>query len=221
MKLHVGLSVKGLALIGCAMAMAGGITAPARAAPDAEAAQFTCDLTGDCDTAEPAGASGAAPASAVPGRPAPRGSATRGFSFKRASTDGQTAGATPAVPAAPAPALVKPMRVGSADLGLAFEPASAVLTAGSKTRLNKYAAALSSPKLASRRLRIEGHTDASGSPRVNQDLSQRRAQAVADYLVQAGVDRARLDVAGYGSSKPLPGVAPQAAANRRVMAVLL
>ena len=124
------------------MAMVASVAAPAWAAPDPEAAQFTCDLTGDCDTAtaEPAGANGAAPASAVPGRPAPRGSATRGFSFKRASTEGQTASA----PVAPAAAPVKPVRVGSADLGLAFEPASAVLTAGSKMRLNKYAAALSS-----------------------------------------------------------------------------
>ncbi len=216
---HVGLSVRALALLGCAFAM----TAPARAAPDAEAAQFTCDLTGDCDTAaDPAGATGAAPATATPGRPAPRGSATRGFSFNRGKVDGapaQTAAIAP--PSAAAPRLVKPVSVGSADLGLSFEPASAVLTEGSKARLVKYANALATPKLASRRLRIEGHTDASGSPKANRDLSQRRAQAVADFLVQAGVDRQRLDVMGYGSTKPLPGVAPQAAANRRVMAVLL
>ncbi|WP_156678707.1 OmpA family protein [Sphingomonas profundi] len=222
MKLHVGLSVRGLALLGCAMAMA----APAWAAPDAEEAQFTCDLTGDCDTAaEPAAAApGGAPATATPGKPAPRGSATRGFSFRRGQADGaptQTASVAAPAPAAAPPKPVKPMRVGSADLGLTFEPASAVLTEASKARLAKYANALATPKLATRRLRIEGHTDASGSPVVNRNLSQRRAQAVADYLVQAGVDRQRLDVAGFGSSRPLPGVAPQAAANRRVMAVLL
>lgn len=81
--------------------------------------------------------------------------------------------------------------------------------------------ALSSQKLAVRRLRIEGHTDASGSPKANRDLSLQRSQAVADFLVASGVQRARVEVVGHGSSRPLPGVPPQAAANRRVMAVLL
>ena len=116
---------------------------------------------------------------------------------------------------------VKPVRVGSADLGLTFMPASAVLTEAVEGAAGQICQRAADAEAGSRRLRIEGHTDASGSPRANQDLSQRRAQAVADYLVQAGIDRSRLDVAGYGSSKPLPGIAPQAAANRRVMAVLL
>lgn len=219
MKLQVGLNVRALALLGCAMVVA----SPAWAAPDAESAQFTCDLTGDCDTAAAPVNSAAPAAAATPDRPVARGSATRGFSFRRSQTEGapqQVATASAANPVE-APRLVRPAQVGAADLGLSFEPSSAVLTAASKTRLGKYAAALATPKLATRRLRIEGHTDASGSPRANRDLSQRRAQAVADYLVQAGVDRQRLDVTGFGSAKPLPGVAPQAAANRRVMAVLL
>ena len=63
---------------------------PALAAPDPEEAQFTCDLTGDCETvAEPAGATVAAPAAATPGKPAPRGSATRGFSFRRGAGRGR------------------------------------------------------------------------------------------------------------------------------------
>ncbi len=219
MKLQVGLSVRGLALLGCAMLVA----TPVWAAPDAESAQFTCDLTGDCDVvADPVTA--AAPAvAATPGKPAARGSATRGFSFRRGQTEGapqQVATASVTNPVA-APKLVRPVRIGAADLGLSFEPSSAVLTDASKMRLGKYAAALATPKLATRRLRIEGHTDASGSARANRDLSQRRAQSVADYLVQAGVDRQRLDVMGFGSAKPLPGMTPQAAANRRVMAVLL
>ena len=222
MKLHVGLGIRGIALLGCAMMAA----VPAWAAPDPAAAQFTCDLTGDCDDVAAPAAAGT-PDMAATGKPAPRGSATRGFSFRRGQADGaptQTASVTnpaSAVVAPPAPKPVRPVRVGSADLGLTFEPASATLTEASKARLAVYASALGSPKLAARRLRIEGHTDASGSARSNLDLSQRRAQAVADYLVQNGVDRQRLDVSGFGSSRPLPGVAPQAAANRRVMAVLL
>ncbi|TVV72488.1 OmpA family protein [Sphingomonas solaris] len=186
----------------------------------ADEAQFACDLAGDCDPATGAAVSDPAAPAATPGRPAPRGSATRGFSFRRGQADGATPGQSASV-AAPAAAPARPVRVGGADLGLTFLPASAVLTDASKARLDKYAAALQLPKLSGRRMRIEGHTDASGSPRANQELSQRRAQAVADYLVQAGVDRQRLDVAGYGASKPLPGVTPQATANRRVMAVLL
>ncbi|RYY34943.1 MAG: OmpA family protein, partial [Sphingomonadales bacterium] len=50
---------------------------------------------------------------------------------------------------------------------------------------------------------------------------QRRAQAAADYLVSQGVDTARLDVVGYGSSRLLAGVPATSADNRRVMAVML
>jgi OOP family OmpA-OmpF porin len=231
MKLHIGLGVaglgvRGLALLGCALA-----AVPAYAAPDPAAAQFACDLTGDCDdvaVSAPATPDATAPAAATPN--GARGSSTRGFSFTRAQAEGTPRTAAVATPAptaatatatATAPKPVRPVRVGSADLGLTFEPSSATLTEASKARLAVYASVLASPKLATRRLRIEGHTDASGSARANIDLSQRRAQAVADFLVQAGVDRQRLDVTGYGASRPLPGTAPQAAANRRVMAVLL
>ena len=225
MKLHVGLTVRGLgirglALIGCALA-----AVPAYAAPDPAAAQFACDLTGDCDAGgrcrRTPRRDAAAPADAAPN--GARGSSTRGFSFTRAQAEGapRTAAIATPAPADATPKPVRPVRVGSADLGLTFEPSSAILTEASKARLAVYANVLSSPKLAGRRLRIEGHTDASGSARANLDLSQRRAQAVADYLVQAGVERQRLEVTGFGASRPLPNTAPQAAANRRVMAVLL
>jgi OOP family OmpA-OmpF porin len=221
MRLEIGSTLRSVALLGCALA-----ATPVRAAPDPALAQFTCDLTGDCDDVADADAPSAAAPAPAPAIPSgARGSATRGFSFNRAQAEGAprtTAAAPPAAPMATVtPKPVRPVRVGSADLGLAFEPASATLTEPSKARLAVYANALASPKLATRRLRIEGHTDASGSARANLDLSQRRAQAVADFLVQAGVDRQRLEVSGFGSSRPLPGIAPQAAANRRVMAVLL
>ena len=50
---------------------------------------------------------------------------------------------------------------------------------------------------------MTGHTDASGSEGWNQHLSMQRAQAVGDYLVSGGVDRARLLLAGVGSSSPI------------------
>src|SRR3954471_19023184 len=52
---------------------------------------------------------------------------------------------------------------------------------------------------------IAGHTDADGNDSFNQQLSERRAQAVADYLVQAGLPAERFTATGYGSMQPLAG----------------
>lgn len=49
---------------------------------------------------------------------------------------------------------------------------------------------------------IGSHTDARGSDRYNQQLSQRRAQAVVEYLVQKGISQDRLTYFGYGESNP-------------------
>src|SRR5207247_2471426 len=54
------------------------------------------------------------------------------------------------------------------------------------------------------RIRIEGNTDNVGSPDMNQSLSERRAQAVADYLVSKyGFDSHRFIVVGNGARKPV------------------
>jgi OmpA-OmpF porin, OOP family len=211
MKLLVGLG-----FLGCVMAA--GLPAYA-AEPDQESAQIMCDLTGDCAQPGPNGVSqpGAA-AEPVAGTGHARTSATRGFTFTRQTAGTSTGAGTQTV----SQTVVKaPVAIGASDLKLTFMPNSAVLTDPAKSRLAKYASVLQSPRLATRRLRIEGHTDASGSAKANLDLSRRRAQAVADYLASTGVQRTRIDVAGFGSSKPLPGVAPTAPENRRVMAVLL
>lgn len=50
---------------------------------------------------------------------------------------------------------------------------------------------------------ITGHSDALGDPAFNLDLSRRRAQSVADYLVQQGVATERLQVVGAGASEPV------------------
>lgn len=53
-------------------------------------------------------------------------------------------------------------------------------------------------------LRIEGHTDAIGSPGYNLELSQRRAQAIADTLIQRhGIDPYRLAADGLGQTQPI------------------
>jgi OmpA-OmpF porin, OOP family len=50
---------------------------------------------------------------------------------------------------------------------------------------------------------ISGHTDSVGSDDTNVQLSQRRAEAVADYLVKAGIPSDRLNAVGYGKTRPI------------------
>lgn len=52
-------------------------------------------------------------------------------------------------------------------------------------------------------LLIVGHTDATGTDAYNMELSQRRAQAMADYLGTQGVARSRLNVSGRGEMEPI------------------
>ncbi len=52
-------------------------------------------------------------------------------------------------------------------------------------------------------IEIAGHTDADGEDGFNQALSEKRAQAVADYLVKAGLPAGRFTATGYGSSQPV------------------
>jgi len=53
------------------------------------------------------------------------------------------------------------------------------------------------------KLEMNGHTDNVGKPAMNQDLSQRRAQAVVTYLTQHGISADRLSAVGYGDTKPV------------------
>jgi OmpA-OmpF porin, OOP family len=52
-------------------------------------------------------------------------------------------------------------------------------------------------------IEVAGHTDADGDPAANQTLSEKRAQAVVDFLVRAGLPASRFAAVGYGSSQPL------------------
>lgn len=53
------------------------------------------------------------------------------------------------------------------------------------------------------RIEVSGHTDSDGNPQANQRLSQRRARAVADFLIDAGVTEGRLTAVGYGPDRPV------------------
>ncbi|MFO0630649.1 MAG: OmpA family protein [Polyangiales bacterium] len=54
-----------------------------------------------------------------------------------------------------------------------------------------------------RRVRVEGHTDVRGSASHNQELSERRAQAVAAYLRGHGFANIQFEAVGYGQTQPL------------------
>ena len=49
---------------------------------------------------------------------------------------------------------------------------------------------------------IEGHTDNVGAAAYNKRLSERRAQAVKDYFIKAGIENYRMKAVGYGFSRP-------------------
>ncbi|MCB9742354.1 MAG: OmpA family protein [Alphaproteobacteria bacterium] len=103
-----------------------------------------------------------------------------------------------------------------------FETGKATIKKESYSLLNEIAGVLrSNPQI--KLVRIEGHTDADGSEVNNLKLSQDRAQAVLDYLVDQGVEAGRLSSAGFGESMPIADNGTEAgkAKNRRVEFIIL
>ena len=66
-------------------------------------------------------------------------------------------------------------------------------------------------------VKVEGHTDNIGSKEYNQNLSERRAQAIANYLIDKGVEKERVTTEGFGFSRPIASndTAEGRAQNRR------
>ena len=71
-------------------------------------------------------------------------------------------------------------------------------------------------------IEIGGHTDSSGSAGSNKRLSENRARAVGEAMVKEGVDKARIEVVGYGETKPIASnrTAEGKAENRRIEFIL-
>ncbi len=97
-----------------------------------------------------------------------------------------------------------------------FDYNSDVLKAGAYSELDRVSRVLR--EYPQTRIRVEGHTDAKGSAEYNQRLSERRAQAVANALIQRGVDPMRVETIGFGESQP---VSSSDADNRRVNIVII
>lgn len=108
-----------------------------------------------------------------------------------------------------------------ADLMIGFELNSDRLTPEGRESARVFARSLMMPELRSKRFLIEGHTDESGGRGINMPLSMRRAARVAEFLRAQGVEAARLETRGLGSTAPLPGLSATNPANRRVEAELI
>jgi outer membrane protein OmpA-like peptidoglycan-associated protein len=106
------------------------------------------------------------------------------------------------------------MNLGSEYLKFDFDKAE--LRAGDRELLSRIAGILATSQDYT--VSVNGHTDDVGTPEYNRKLSERRAQAVRDYLVQAGLPPGILSVTGHGKSRPLvPSTSDEARAkNRRV-----
>jgi OOP family OmpA-OmpF porin len=125
-----------------------------------------------------------------------------------------------APPPAPSPEPPPPTPPPPADVileGVTFATNSAVLTEASKPILDDAAKGLRQhPKLV---VEVQGHTDSTGSPDYNLQLSQRRAESVREYLISQGVSPSQLTAKGYGQTQPIASNSTTAgrAQNRRVV----
>jgi outer membrane protein OmpA-like peptidoglycan-associated protein len=108
------------------------------------------------------------------------------------------------------------------DFTIYFDYNSAAITAKAKPTLNEIGKALSDSRLGNSVIVIGGHTDARGSDEYNQKLSERRAEAVKEYLTDdLKVAGDSLSTAGYGKRDLKDKAHPFASENRRVQIVNL
>lgn len=122
--------------------------------------------------------------------------------------------ATLAPEATPLPAATPdPACAGALDTEVLFATNSAELTAEGRALLDHLA-----PCWREGRFEVGGYTDSSGTDAVNRALSEARARAVVDHLVNRGIPASALTARGYGASKPSADntTAEGRAKNRRV-----
>jgi OmpA-OmpF porin, OOP family len=130
---------------------------------------------------------------------------------------------TPPPPPPPAPAADAGLQEGGVVTltGVTFMHDSARLTGNSSTVLDDMAAGLKEhPHM---RVEVQGHTDSTGTATYNEQLSQRRAESVRQYLIDKGVSPSQVVAHGYGESQPVDtnSTAAGRAHNRRVVAKVL
>jgi outer membrane protein OmpA-like peptidoglycan-associated protein len=132
---------------------------------------------------------------------------------------GQTLGSTRSLCVADCP---PPEPQQGFNLFIQFAYDSDDLTDQAQVNLDNFAQVILDPRLSSYRFEIAGHTDASGSEQYNQGLSERRARAAFNYLVNVrNISPDRLISRGYGLTKPRVQEDPLDPSNRRVEASIL
>ena len=85
--------------------------------------------------------------------------------------------------------------------GIFFDTGKSALKPGAKSTLSKIATQLRGSENV--RISVEGHTDSTGTAEKNSELSEKRAEAVRDYLVSAGLASDRITAAGKGQAEPV------------------
>jgi adhesin transport system outer membrane protein len=98
-----------------------------------------------------------------------------------------------------------------------FDVGSSVLNTNASHKLDKLVEQIkATPKVV--QIKIEGHTDNTGSDMINIPLSKARAEHVGNYLILNGLDNISLDAEGYGATRPIGDntVETGRSANRRV-----
>lgn len=133
--------------------------------------------------------------------------------------------AEPVPPAPPTPAPApepEPEVLFEFDSMVFFDFDSAALRDEARAELDR-AAEILAPRDEIILIEVAGHTDSIGPEDYNQKLSERRAQSVADYLEDEGIQRERMRVVGYGENRPrAPNDSPEnRQKNRRVVLSIL
>jgi outer membrane protein OmpA-like peptidoglycan-associated protein len=106
------------------------------------------------------------------------------------------------------------------DLEITFDYNSADISSKSLAAVQTLGRALTNPDLKGSTFVVAGHTDAAGGETYNQELSERRADAIKKYLIDNyHISSADLVTVGYGKSKLKDPNQPMAEANRRVQVV--
>ncbi|MDI3479647.1 MAG: hypothetical protein PWQ14_793, partial [Rikenellaceae bacterium] len=98
---------------------------------------------------------------------------------------------------------LKPIKIGQSIVlrNIFFDFDKATIRPESKTELENLIKLMNdNPNI---KIEISGHTDNVGSASYNQKLSESRAKAVVDYLIEHGIERSRLSYMGYGFEKPI------------------
>ncbi len=108
----------------------------------------------------------------------------------------------------------------SVDVEINFDYGSANIGRAAAPSVTALGRALTSPELKGSTFVLAGHTDAKGNDRVNQELSEKRANSVKRYLVERfRIPATTLVTVGYGKAKLKNESDPMGAENRRVQIV--